>query len=144
MKRKLLNTLKETEIEEFESLTLDDYLRVVNKVLTKKKPMMIDFIDSSARFKVFIYWMIKLVYDTEQLPEDFYKTELVALFKKGSALDPNNYRFIHLNPLSDGIQIQAVLMGGGIQCLPLKTLENKATESCDGVKMGDFEGAQHN
>ena len=96
MKRKLLNTLKETEIEEFESLTLDDYLRVVNKVLTKKKPMMMDFIDSSARFKVFIYWMIKLVYDTEQLPEDFYKTELVALFKKGSALDPNNYRFIHL------------------------------------------------
>ena len=96
MKRKLLDTLKETEIEEFESLTMDDYLKVVNKVLIKKKPMMMDFIDSSPRFKVFIYWILKLVYDTEQIPEEFYRTELVALFKKGSATDPNNYRFIHL------------------------------------------------
>ena len=40
------------------------------------------------------------------------------------------------NPLSDGIQIHAVLMGGGIQCLPLKTLENEATESCEGSKWG--------
>ena len=41
-----------------------------------------------------------------------------------------------INPLSDGIQIHAVLMGGGIQCLPLKTLENEATESCEGSKWG--------
>ena len=39
-----------------------------------------------------------------------------------------------LNPLTDGIQIKAVLMGGGIECPPSKILENEATESCEGSK----------
>ena len=39
-----------------------------------------------------------------------------------------------INPLSDGIQIKAVLMGGGIECPPSKNLENEATESCEGSK----------
>ena len=38
------------------------------------------------------------------------------------------------NPLTDGIQIMAVLMGGGIECPPSKNLENEATESCEGSK----------
>ena len=38
------------------------------------------------------------------------------------------------NPLTDGIQIKAVLMGGGIECPPSKNLENEATESCEGSK----------
>ena len=41
---------------------------------------------------------------------------------------------ITINPLSDGIQIMAVLMGGGIECPPSKNLENEATESCEGSK----------
>ena len=39
-----------------------------------------------------------------------------------------------INPLSNGIQIKAVLMGGGIECPPSKILENEATESCEGSK----------
>ena len=39
-----------------------------------------------------------------------------------------------INPLSNGIQIKAVLMGGGIECPPSKNLENEATESCEGSK----------
>ena len=39
-----------------------------------------------------------------------------------------------INPLSDGIQIHAVLMGGGIECPPSKILKNEATESCEGSK----------
>ena len=39
-----------------------------------------------------------------------------------------------INPLSDGLQIKAVLMGGGIECPPSKNLENEATESCEGSK----------
>ena len=41
---------------------------------------------------------------------------------------------IQFNPLTDGIQIKAVLMGGGIECPPSKILENEATESCEGSK----------
>ena len=41
-----------------------------------------------------------------------------------------------LNPLTDGIQIKALLMGGGIECPPSKNLENEATESCEGSKWG--------
>ena len=37
-------------------------------------------------------------------------------------------------PLTDGIQIKALLMGGGIECPPSKNLENEATESCEGSK----------
>ena len=41
---------------------------------------------------------------------------------------------VHINPLTDGIQIKASLMGGGIECPPSKILENEATESCEGSK----------
>ena len=40
-----------------------------------------------------------------------------------------------INPLSNGIKIKAILMGGGgIECPPSKNLENEATESCEGSK----------
>ena len=48
-----------------------------------------------------------------------------------SATFQNSFSF---NPLTDGIQIKAVLMGGGIECPPSKNLENEATESCEGSK----------
>ena len=41
-----------------------------------------------------------------------------------------------LNPLSDGIQIQAVLMGGGIQCLPLTLLKIKLQSHVRGQNGG--------
>ena len=46
----------------------------------------------------------------------------------------NEHETMDINPLSDGIQIMAVLMGGGIECPPSKNLENEATESCEGSK----------
>jgi len=45
-----------------------------------------------------------------------------------------NRKLFSFNPLTDGIQIKAVLMGGGIECPPSKNLENEATESCEGSK----------
>ena len=58
--------------------------------------MFADFIESSVRFKVFIFWLLKALYETESLPDSFMETVLIARFKKGSAKDPNNYRFLHI------------------------------------------------
>ena len=42
--------------------------------------------------------------------------------------------YFSFNPLTDGIQIMAVLKGGGIERPHSKNLENEATESCEGSK----------
>ena len=48
----------------------------------------------------------------------------------------NYHNKMYINPLTDGLQIKAVLMGGGIECPPSKILENESTESCEGSKKG--------
>ena len=96
MKKKLLDTLLETEIVEFNTFTIRDYMKILNRVYEKKKPMFSDFIDSSAKYKVMIYWLLKRIYEDEEIPENFFDTELVALFKKGDQKDPGNYRYLQL------------------------------------------------
>ena len=43
---------------------------------------------------------------------------------------------LSLNPLSDGIQIHVVLMGGGIRCLPLKPWKIKLHSHVRGQNRG--------
>ena len=43
-----------------------------------------------------------------------------------------------INPLSDGIQSHAVLMGGGIQCLPLKLWKIKQQSHVRGQNRGSW------
>ena len=81
MKKKLVDTLKETDIQEFNTLTMID-LKILDKVYVKKKEMFSDFRDSSPKFKVMIFWLLKKIYETEEIPESFDETELIALFKK--------------------------------------------------------------
>ena len=96
MKKQLLDTLLQTEIKEFNTFTFRDYLKIVKKVYVKKKPMFNTFMDSSAKYKVMIFWLLKRIYEEETIPESFFDTELVALFKKGDQKDPGNYRYLQL------------------------------------------------
>ena len=96
MKKDILGTLLETDIPDFKQLTMEDYIAVLNQIYIKKKPMFQMFIESSPRFKVMIFWLLKLIYEQEEIPESFFLTSLIALFKKGEISDPNNYRFIHI------------------------------------------------
>ena len=96
MKVKVLETLQETQIEIFKSLTIEDYISVVDKILEKKKEMFAEFIDSSPKFKVMIFLYLKKMYESEDIPDSFKETELIALFKKGNRQDASNYRFIHI------------------------------------------------
>ena len=83
-------------IEEFKTITIDDYLKAVDKVITKKKSMFEDFRDASPKFKAMIYWLLRKIYEEGDIPEEFLKTNLVALFKKGDPQLASNYRYIHL------------------------------------------------
>ena len=96
MKKKLMETLVETEIKVFKSFTINDYINVVNKVYDKKKEMFANFRDSSPKFKVLIFYILKKIYEEEDIPPSFFETKLIALFKKGNYMDPNNYRYLHI------------------------------------------------
>ena len=96
MKKKLQDKLQSMNIKEFKTLTIDDYLKAVDKVFTKKKSMFEDFRDASPKFKAMIYWLLRKIYEEGDIPEEFLKTNLVALYKKGDPQLASNYRYIHL------------------------------------------------
>ena len=96
MKKDVLDNLMATEITEFNTFTFRDYLKIVNKVYEKKKPMFDQFRDSTPRFKAFIFWILKKMYEEEEIPEEFFETSLIALFKKGDSRDPSNYRYLQV------------------------------------------------
>ena len=96
MKKKLQDILQSMNITEFKTITIDDYLKAVDKVFTKKKSMFEDFRDASPKFKAMIYWLLRKIYEEGDIPEEFLRTNLVALYKKGDPQLASNYRYIHL------------------------------------------------
>ena len=53
------------------------------------------------------------------------------------------YTNLHINPLTDGIQIMAVLMGGALNAPPLKTLKMKLQSHVRGQIRGSWVCAVH-
>ena len=96
MKKDVLDTLLETQISEYNTFSFRDYVKIVNKIYLKKKPMFQAFRDSTPRFKAMIYWILKKIYEDETIPEDFHETSLIALFKKGDTREPGNYRYLQV------------------------------------------------
>ena len=96
MKADVLQNLLETEIDEFNTFTFRDYIKIVNKIYEKKKPMFDQFRDSTPKFKAFIFWVLKKIYEEENIPDNFHETSLIALFKKGDCRDPSNYRYLQV------------------------------------------------
>ena len=96
MKVDLMETLKETRIENFSTLTENEYIRAINKIRRNKKPLFKVFLSSSHRFQAVMFLIIKDIYESEEIPESMMVTRLVPLFKKGDPRDPANYRYLHL------------------------------------------------
>ena len=71
MKKQLQQTLMGEQMKTFKSLSFEDYMAVVNKVMTKKKAMFQEFRDTSPRFKIMIYHLLKYIYESEDFPEEF-------------------------------------------------------------------------
>ena len=110
MKKDIVDNLLETQIDDFNTFTFRDYLKIVNKVYQKKKPMFQAFRDSTPRFKAFIYWVLKKIYEEETLPENFHETTLIALFKKGDSRNPSNYRYLQVKKYLPRLFEDAVYM----------------------------------
>ena len=83
-----------TDIWELDRETFDI---VVKKIILKDKNMYKELIRSGPAFKDAIFLFMKKMIATETIPNSFCYTTLIQIWKgKGSALDLNNMRFIHM------------------------------------------------
>ena len=96
LKKKLMDTLTEAEIWKFDTITEEEYVRAVKKITRKHKNMFLDFIESGPEFKVLIFYLLRRIYEEEDIPDDFFITVLQPLHKKGDRRVMGNYRFLHL------------------------------------------------
>ena len=86
---------KETERDE--TIQFEDYLDTLDILIKKKKNCYADLKKWGPKFRIFIYWLMRRIYETEEIPDLFLKTNLQALYKnKGSRKDLGNYRFLHM------------------------------------------------
>ena len=96
LKKELTENLTETQIKVFNTLTPEDFMKAVDKIRKKNKALFKPFLNASPTFQAAFFFVIKAIYEEEEMPEDFNETELYPLFKKGDQRDPSNYRFLHM------------------------------------------------
>ena len=78
-------------------LDKETFTKVTNRIKISNKNMYKHFIKSGEQYKDAVYMYMKKLIKCENIPTDFALTTLIQIWKrKGSALDLNNMRFIHL------------------------------------------------
>ena len=97
LKKKLVEEYmnKDNDKEDL-TVSLEDYEWAIEKVTEKGKGMYKDFLRTGPKFKAAIFFFLKRVFDSEEIPESFWRTNLVSLHKKGPKDLASNYRFLHL------------------------------------------------
>ena len=96
MKKALVDTLDQTKVEEFNTLTPREYVRAVQRIAIKGKNMFKQFLKIHPKLQALFYFVFKRMYEEEVIPECFRETFLIALLKKNDPRDPGNYRFLHM------------------------------------------------
>ena len=97
LKKKMVEAIESMEIKKFETISEEEFATVVRKIKSKKKAMFDDFIQSGPVFKHLIYHLVRTIYESEEVPEEFLETVLISLFKgKGDPRRPTSYRFLHI------------------------------------------------
>ena len=96
LKVKLMEELVDSDLEEFEAFTKEEFNFIVKRIEVKNKRMFHDFIESGDEFKELIFKIVKFCYEKEIIPNSFQITDLVALYKKGDPSSPDNYRYLHI------------------------------------------------
>ena len=95
-KKSVVETLDQTRIEEFNTLTPREYVRAVQRIANKGKNMFKQFLKIHPKLQALFFFVFKRMYEEEIVPECFRETILIALFKKNDPKDPGNYRFLHM------------------------------------------------
>ena len=89
--------IMESEDKEQWTLNFLTFLKVLSKIKDKGKNMYKNLNKSGERYQLAVFLYMSKLIKTEQLPKLFARTSLSQLWKKkGSPLDLNNMRFIHM------------------------------------------------
>ena len=87
----------ESEDEKDETIYLEEFLEVMKELQARNKNCYSEIKKWGPKFRIFVYYMMKRMYEDETVPDEFLTTKLQALYKnKGSRSDLGNYRFLHL------------------------------------------------
>ena len=96
LKKSLVKNYINQNDDNGDTLTEKEYLRALRKIYTKGKSLFKPFINTSSKFKAAFFYVMKLMYDSEEVPEELLVTTLKPLYKKGDKRRPENYRYLHL------------------------------------------------
>ena len=89
--------MAQKEFKEDEELDREDFERVIEKIKLNNKNVYRDFMMAGSKFKNAIFHFYSMCYKQEKMPESFYETELLKLYKgKGVRSELKSNRFIHL------------------------------------------------
>ena len=89
--------IMESEDKEQWTLNFLTFIKVLSKIKEKGKNMYKNLNKSGDRYQLAVFLYMSKLIKTEQLPKLFARTSLSQLWKKkGSPLDLNNMRFIHM------------------------------------------------
>ena len=132
LKKETVELLSKTKVEHYNTITPDEYLKAIRRITIKGKGMFKQFLKTSFRMQAVFYFIFKAMYEQETLPESTFETLLIALYKKGDARDPSNYRYLHIK--LDIIRIFELLV-----YFKLEGHFDKVTSECQqgGMKRGD-------
>ena len=113
-------------------LDRNTYKVVTDKIKTKNKNVFNLFNRAGPAYKDAIFWLMAKLIQKEEVPREYIKTSLFQIWKKkGSALDLNNMRFVHLRCWRSKL----------MEALVTQTMKSNIVESTPKIQLGGMPGA---
>merc|ERR1711983_356668 len=113
-------------------LTYEMYDKVTRKIRNKNKKMYELYNKAGADYKMVTFDYMKKLIKSEQVPTSFLDTYLTQLWKgKGSALDLNNMRFIHMRFWRSRL----------LEALVTENMKKDIVKACPNNQLGGMPGA---
>ena len=114
------------------SLDNETWITVTQKIKEKNKNVYKMFNKAGNEYKRAIYKYMNKIIETEEIPREFTKTTLIQLWKKkGSALDLNMMRFLHMRPWKSKL----------LESLVTQKMKSKIVEATPKIQLGGMPGA---
>ena len=134
--------IKEKELKHKEIMEMDDkdewelthelYDKVTKKIQEKNKKMFDLYNKAGDDYKYAIYQYMKKLIKSEDVPRVFLDTTLTQIWKgKGSALDLNNMRFIHMRFWRSRL----------LEALVTENMKDDIVRACPNIQLGGMPGA---
>ena len=87
--------LQESDDPRDDTIYLEEYQETVKDLVSRNKSVYSDMKVWGPQMRIVVYWMMRRMYEVEEIPKEFLRTELQPLYKgKGPRCDLSNYRFL--------------------------------------------------